>query len=50
MWAKIYVYNYETFMGSFYESQDCLQTKSDIIIAINKQFGYGTWTRWTLEY
>jgi hypothetical protein len=48
MWAKIEVFNYDKWIGSFYERD--LSTKQKIVEAINKEYGSGNWTRWTLEY
>lgn len=50
MWAWINVYNYDSFVGSFYEHRDNLLTKQDIVKAVNKEYGIGNWSRYTLEY
>jgi len=50
MWAKIEVYNYGTFLGSFYKHNDYLQTRQDIVKAVNEEYGAGNWTKWNLEY
>jgi len=50
MWANISVFNYNSFVGSFYEHRDYLLTKQDIVKAINKEYGEGNWNRWSLEY
>ena len=50
MWAKIEVWHYGSWIGSFHEHRDNLLTRADIIKAVNKEFGYGNWDKWTLEY
>lgn len=50
MWAWINVYNYGSFVGSFYEHRDNLLNREAIVRAINKEYGSGNWDKWTLEY
>lgn len=48
MWTKVEVFNHDLFVGSFYERD--LHDKRSIINAINKEYGYGNWTRYSVEY
>ena len=42
-WIKIEVFNYDSWLGSFYTNTD---TKSEIINEINVKYGIGRWTRY----
>lgn len=42
MWVKIEVYNFDSFIGSFYTNNT---TKELLIKDINERYGEGKWTR-----
>lgn len=44
-WTKLEVYNYDTYLGSFYVE---FGTRAKAIEEINKKYGKGNWTRFNL--
>lgn len=45
MWTKLEVYNYDSYLGSFYTNET---TRSGIYKAINEEYGEGRWTRYNV--
>jgi hypothetical protein len=44
-WTKLEVYNGIYFIGSFYTDAE---TKQGLIDAINKEYGFGNWTKYNI--
>lgn len=42
----IHVFNYEWFVGSFYNTESDKKTVTELI---NSKYGKGSWTRYTIE-
>lgn len=45
MWTKLEVYNYNTFLDSFYTDSE---TKKEWIEEIDQTFGKGNWTKYNI--